>query len=29
MAWPLVPGRHVFRARDRHGRTAEATINVR
>jgi penicillin-binding protein 1C len=29
ISWSLVPGRHVFKARDRHGRTAEATITVR
>jgi penicillin-binding protein 1C len=28
-SWPLVPGRHTFRARDVAGKTAEATIIVR
>ena len=28
-SWPLVPGRHTFRARDAAGQTAEATIVVR
>ena len=28
-SWPLVPGRHTFRALDAAGRTAEATITVR
>jgi penicillin-binding protein 1C len=28
-SWPLVPGRHTFRARDAAGQTAESTIVVR
>ena len=27
--WPVVPGRHRIVARDRQGRTAEATVTVR